>query len=636
MGIAEDPTTQKPDRFPPLATRNPGSAESGGRRGAFHPAAVSLLYVVIGLLWLLVATPLLAAWLDGNDASAALFGPLPGALAIIAGGVLLFWLLRDRAKTISPIGRVLDARLAEFMEQMTDAAFIKDPRGRYAFFNSAGARLAGRSLAECVNRLDSDLFPAEIAVKWMADDRRVIADGIFLSREDSCTIRGDTRILLSIKWPYRDTDGAIIGVLGIARDITARNPAEERARPDRADPESRIRERTAELLAINRALERQIAARIQAEIALRDSEERFRQITEHIREVFWVHGIAEERLLYISPAYEEVWGQPIAGLHERPLEWIEAIHPDDRPRVQAAHLAKRALGSFDEEYRIVRPDGTMRWIWDRGFPVRDETGHIYRIAGLTEDITARKLAEDQLRRQQVELARMSRLSLAVELASNLAHELNQPLAAIVAYTQACLALLRQANTDPRVLTGTLDEIANQGLRAGEIIRHLRELVRKHPAAQAALDLNALIRSVIHYAQLELRQSGVALRLELMESLPPALADDIQIQLVVLYLIRNALEAMQEAEGERRELTLRTAALDAAWVMATVRDTGPAFDSGAADRLFRPFFSTKPGNMGLGLSVSRSIIESQGGQIWATTNPDGGASFHFTLPIHANP
>jgi len=123
------------------------------------------------------------------------------------------------------------------------------------------------------------------------------------------------------------------------------------------------------------------------DIALRDSQERFRQLTEHIREVFWIHGIQEERLVYISPAYEEVWGRPIAGLHERPLEWIEAVHPDDQPRVQAGHLAKQKLGYFEEEYRIVRPDGTIRWIWDRGFPIRDETGHVYRIAGLAEDIT---------------------------------------------------------------------------------------------------------------------------------------------------------------------------------------------------------------------------------------------------------
>jgi len=237
---------------------------------------------------------------------------------------------------------------------------------------------------------------------------------------------------------------------------------------------------------------------------------------------------------------------------------------------------------------------------------------------------------------QERLQATARLVTMGEMASSLAHELNQPLAAIVAYTQACLTLLRQANTDPRVLTGTLDEIVNQGLRAGEIIRHLRELVHKHPAAQAALDLNSLIHSVVHYAQLELRQAHITLKLELAESLPATLADDLQIQLVVLYLIRNAIEAISEKEGGLCELTIRTAPLDATKVLVTVRDTGQGFNSDMEDRLFRPFFTTKPGNMGLGLSVSRSIIESQGGQLWATANPDVGASFHFTLPIHTSP
>ena len=641
MTIADDVAAPPPEPSPERAASRPDAvvgAEPGPtrrRRRPLSPFAAGSLYVAGGLLWLLVGAPPLVAWLRG-DSAAALSGQWPGALAILVGGGLLVRLLRARGETAARIERDRDAKLAEFMAHCPDMAFIKDIGGRYASINPAGAQLADRPVAECLNRVDSDLFPPEIARQWTADDRRVLVDGILLNREDTATLGGERRVLLSTRWPYRNADGAVIGVLGIIRDITARRAAEERSRPTRADRQTPTQERASELLATNRALERQIAARIQAEIARRDSEERFRQLAEHIREVFWVYGIAEERLLYVSPAYEEVWGQPIAGLHERPLEWIEAVHPDDRPRVRAAHLEKQTSGHFDQEYRIVRPDGTIRWIWDRGFPIRDEAGHVYRIAGLAEDITARKLADDQLRRQQVELARMARLSLAVELASNLAHELNQPLAAIVAYTQACLTLLRQASTDPRELTGTLDEVVSQGLRAGEIIRHLRDLVRKHPAAQAALDLNALIRAVVHYAQLELRQSGVTLRLELMESLPPALADDIQIQLVVLYLIRNAVEAMQEAERTRRELTVRTAALDANWVMATVRDTGPAFGPETADLLFRPFFSTKAGNMGLGLSVSRSIVESQGGQIWATTNPDGGASFHFTLPVHADP
>ena len=394
----------------------------------------------------------------------------------------------------------------------------------------------------------------------------------------------------------------------------------------------------AELTAINQTLKRQIAARVQAEIARRDSEEQFRQLAEHIREVFWVHGIAEERLLYVSPAYEEIWGRPAQSFLERPLDWIEAVHPDDQPQVHAAHIAKLESGVLNEEYRIIRPDGTIRWIWDRGFPIRDAFGYVYRIVGLAEDITARKLAEDQLRRQQVELAKTARLSLAVELASNLAHELNQPLAAIVAYTQACLTLLRRDQTDPRDLTATLEAVVNQGLRAGEIIRHLRELVRKHPSAQRALDINALIGAVVHYAQLELHQAQVTVRLELAEALPTILADDLQIQLVVLYLMRNAIEAMSETNDRLRELTLRTALLDTDTVLVTVHDTGQGPGAEETEHLFQPFFTTKPSGMGLGLSVSRSIIESQGGKLWAMPNPepDCGMSFQFTLPIHRHP
>ena len=424
----------------------------------------------------------------------------------------------------------------------------------------------------------------------------------------------------------------IVGVIGIAHDDDALKRAEEQWRA-KDGLEERVRARTAELTIINHALQDQIAARVQAECALRDSEERFRQLAEHIREVFWVYGIAEERMLYVSPAYEDLWGRPVQSLLERPLEWVEAVHPDDQPRVHAAHVEKLESGMLDEEYRIIRPDGAVRWIWDRGFPVRDATGHVYRIAGLAEDITARKLAEDQLRRQQVEIARTSRLSLAVEMASNLAHDINQPLAAIVAYAQACLSLLRQDRTDPRELTGVIEEVAKQGLRAGEIIRHLRDLVRKHPAAQTMLDLNTLIRAVVHFAELELRWSGVTLKLELAEPLPAVLADDLQTQLVVLYLMRNAIEAMYETDAGSRGLIVRTVLQDRNTVLVTLSDSGPGLSPEAVERLFQPFFSTKPGGMGLGLSASRSIVESQGGQLWATPNPDRGLSFHFTLPVY---
>ncbi len=499
------------------------------QRYCIHPAAVTLFYILGGLLWLLVGDPLSTAWVTGG---APVVPPpdLPRNLLVLAAsGGLLYGLLRVQA---SATRRAFQAR---------------------------------------------DLARAR------AVDRQI----------------------------------------------------EDRLRQIRTELEVRVQERTAELLAINRALEQQIAARAQVEFALRDSEERFRQLTEHIREVFWIFDLAEERLIYISPAYEEVWGRSIQALYDRTLDWLEAVHPDDQLRLRNAHANKLESGFFNEEYRIIRPDGTVRWIWDRGFPIDDDSGHVYRIAGLAEDITARKLAEDQLRRQQVELAKMARLSLAVELASNMAHELNQPLAAIVAYTQACVTLLREDQTDPRALTGTLEEVAHQAMRAGGIIRHLRDLVRKHPTAQTPLDLNALIRSVVHYAQLELRLADTALRLELTEPLPAVLADDIQIQLVVLYLLRNAIEAMHQTESSARGLTVSTAPFDDNTVRVTIRDTGQGLSTEVAERLFQPFFSTKPGGMGLSLSVSRSIIESQGGRLWATPNPDSGASFHFTLPQYIN-
>lgn len=409
-----------------------------------------------------------------------------------------------------------------------------------------------------------------------------------------------------------------------------------RDRPGEDGQQPGLQTRVAELVAINQRLERQIADCAQIEWALHDCEERFHQLTDQIREVFWIYGIAEERMLYVSPAYEELWGCTVQSLLDQPLEWLEAVHPDDRRRVQAAHFSQLDSGSFDEEYRIIRSDGAIRWIWDRGFPVRDAAGHVYRIAGLAEDTTARKLAEDQLRRQQVELAKTSRLSLAVEMASNLAHDINQPLAAIVAYAQACLSLLRQDRTDPRELTGVLEEVIKQGLRAGDIIHHLRDLVRKHPATQVTLDLNTLIRAVAHYAELELRSAGVSLKLELAETLPPVRADDFQTQLVVLYLMRNAVEAMHETAAGARLLSIRAGLQDPQTMRVTIADNGPGLSPEAVERLFEPFFSTKPGGMGLGLSASRSIIESQGGRLWATPNLDRGLSFHFTLPVHARP
>ncbi len=617
---------------PPVGTARRPAPEAGGGRRVLRPTLWVTLYVGVSLIWLLGCEPLVADWLDTTLALP--FPHLPThALFVTASGAFFYGLLHSHARVGPRTARLQDIRLGEFIEQITDAVFVKDRQGRYLALNATGAREIGRPRVECLGRDDNELFPTAVARQLMDDDRQVMASGATLNCEYTLARAQGELIFRVTKWPYRDADGHIVGVISISRDSTALKRIEEQLQRAHDELEGRIQTRTAELIAANQALQDQIAARTQVEYALRDSEERFRQLAEHIGEVFWVYGIAEERLLYVSPTYEGLWGRSAQSLLERSLEWIEAVHPDDRPRIHAAHLEKLESGVFDQEYRIVRPDGAVRWIWDRGFPIRDSTGHVYRIAGIAEDITARKLAEDQLRRQQVELAKTSRLSLAVEMASNLAHDINQPLAAIVAYAQACLSLLGQDRIDPRELTGVIEDVVRQGLRAGNIIRHLRELVHKHPTAQTMLDLNALIHAVVHYAELELRGGEITLQLDLTEPLPAVLADDIQTQLVVLYLMRNAIEAMREMATGPRLLCVRTAPQDQDTVLVTLRDSGPGLSPEAAERLFQPFFSTKPGGMGLGLAASRSIIESQGGELWATPNPDQGLSFHFTLPTH---
>ena len=619
---------------PPARPPRPGEkpTEAGRAPPSFRPARWIALYFSVSLLWLVGGHPPVTAWLD-----TVLPPPLPhlltAALFVAASGALFYWLLYFQGRTVQRAAQAQDnIRLVELIEQITDAVFIKDQQGRYLMINSTGARVIGRPLADCLGRDDTELFPTAVARVLMDDDRQVMASGAMHSREQTVALAHGEFIFRTTKWPWRDATGHSIGVIGISRDSTVLKRTEAQWQRANDELEERVRARTAELTAAHQALQNQMAARIQVEYALRDSEERFRQLTEHIREVFWVYGITEERLLYVSPAYEDIWGRPTQSLLEWPLDWIEAVHPDDRARIHAAQLAKLESGRLDEEYRIIRPDGAVRWIRDRGFPIHDAAGYVYRIAGLAEDITRRKLAEDQLRRQQVELAKTSRLSLAVEMASNLAHDINQPLAAIVAYAQACLGLLRQDRADPRELNGVIEEIVKQGLRAGDIIHHLRDLVRKHPTAQTVLDLNALIQAVARYAELELRAGGITLTLDLAEALPAVLANDAQTQLVVLYLMRNAIEAMRETIAGPRVLTVRTVLQDQDTVLATVCDSGPGLSPEAAERLFQPFFSTKPGGMGLGLSASRSIIESQGGQLWATPNPDQGLSFHFTLPI----
>lgn len=380
------------------------------------------------------------------------------------------------------------------------------------------------------------------------------------------------------------------------------------------------------------AIGNDITERKKAEEALRESERRLAQIADGAEQVFWLINWSKKKLLYVNPAYERIWDRSAKRLYADPNDWLNGIHQDDRPAVEDVFLDEAATRGFQLEYRIVRGDGSVRRIRDRRIPLHNEHGEVFRIAGVAEDTTEARQAEIRNRELLDQLAHASRLSAMGEMASTLAHELNQPLTAIAHYCDAAITMARSSPHPDTELLEVLDEAHGQAQRAGDIIRNLRQFVSKQVTQKSPEDLNALIRETMEFANPEFRNRGVKTRLTLAENLRPLMLNKVQIQQVLVNLERNSLEAMELANSSPRELTIATATQGNGTVQVTVHDTGPGLDAEAEARLFKPFQTSKPKGMGLGLSISRSIIEAHGGRLWAQTGAGDGTTFHFTLPM----
>ena len=290
------------------------------------------------------------------------------------------------------------------------------------------------------------------------------------------------------------------------------------------------------------------------------------------------------------------------------------------------------------EFKSITLKGRVCWMETHAVPLRDARGAVYALLGITRDITEHKWAEEQGRRHQTELARVARLSTMGEMATGLAHELNQPLSAIANFARGCIRRLRSGDVAPADLIEPLEEVCEQAERAGEIMRHVRDFVRKSEPRMTAVDINQVVRSVAKFTELEARQHETVLTLQLAPRQPRVWADSIMIEQVVCNLVRNAMEAMSEARCLRREVIVRTVQPGDETIEVEVIDTGPGIDGAVIDQVFDQFFTTKPEGVGMGLSISRSIVESHGGSIRAESRANGGATFRFTLkaiPIRVN-
>ncbi|MHC2434543.1 PAS domain-containing sensor histidine kinase [Bradyrhizobium sp. USDA 4451] len=311
---------------------------------------------------------------------------------------------------------------------------------------------------------------------------------------------------------------------------------------------------------------------------------------------------------------------------------LQRVHPDDRSRVQRT-IDRASLdgNDFEHGYRLLMPNGTIKHVHARAHAVTNLAGDTEFVGAVT-DVTARKRAEAELHDAQTNLAHVTRVTALGELAASIAHEVNQPLAAVVANAAACLRWLNRAAPDLNEARGAVRSIISDGNRAGEVIQRVRALVNKTADQKAPLDINEAINEVIGLVQHQLQSQHVSLQLELAPALPPVVADRIQLQQVILNLVMNGIEAMQPVTDRPRQLVIRTRQDDAGQIVVAVTDCGVGIAAENVERLFDAFYSTKASGMGMGLSICRSIVEAHRGRLSATGNSNRGATFQFTLPL----
>jgi two-component system sensor kinase FixL len=332
-----------------------------------------------------------------------------------------------------------------------------------------------------------------------------------------------------------------------------------------------------------------------------------------------------------NPAAERMFGYDAAEVIGRN---VSCLMPSPYREEHDAYLArflrtgeKRIIG-IGREVLGQRKDGGI-------FPMELAVGEVraegHRLfAGFVRDVSARQRAEQRVQELQSELIHVSRLSAMGEMASALAHELNQPLTAAINYAQTAHAMLgRRLGEEAGDVISLLEKSVQQNTRAGQIIRRLRQFIAKGETERALEDLNAVVEEASALALIGAGGRGIAVRRHLEPELPPLLLDRIQIHQVITNLIRNSIDALEGVK--RREIIISTRRAGAHAVEIAVADTGPGLAPEIADRLFQPFITTKPSGLGIGLSICRSIVDGHGGRLWASANPDGGSVFHFSLP-----
>jgi len=567
------------------------------------------------LLWLSSApigiAVLIAAAIAGADRGVVLVSePVtltrwPAALLVLTFGGAVAAAIRCAASALKTRqdARVYSRRLAEsqawtavVLETAVEGIITFDVQGRIESFNRAAERIFGYSAEEVIGRNISMLMPAPdgeqqddyVAHHW----RTGRSKGIGLARERHARRKDGAVFPLEVAVSeVQAPDRRLFA--GICHDISKRKSAEEALVASRSFLQTVVDEIPDSVMVIDRNYQVVLANRAVREAA-GDND-----------------PVANSLTCYQASHHRDT---PCDGQHVCPLEQVIAT----KTSMTVTHTHFNAAGA-EMLVEIIAA------------PILDEAGEVVQVIEASRDVTDRVRAENQARQRLAELAHLARLGTMGEMVAELAHELNQPLAAIVNYMQASLERIRAGVGDPGGLLEDLEAVAVQAERAGDIIEHVRAFVRKTDLKRSRADLNELVREALGLLSMEIQQRKVALHLKLCESLPEMHVVPIQIEQVIVNLIQNALDAMDGVRTSERRLTILTSADGNGGVELSVGDTGAGLSAADAERAFDPFFTTKADGMGMGLSMCRSIVEAHGGNITVVSAPNKGATIRITLP-----
>jgi PAS domain S-box-containing protein len=486
--------------------------------------------------------------------------------------------------------RESEERYREVVESQTDLVcrFLAD--STLTFVNEAYCRFFGLRRHDLIGRKFLDLIPSEARTKVLTIISNVVESRQALTHEHE-TIKPDGSVGWQqwIDYAIVQPDGSVTELQGIGRDITER---------------------------------------VRAETALREREARINLAAESANLALWVYE-PERDTAWMSEKGRAIYGFS-AGEQLSRASFIGAVHPDEQKIVGAVFDRVRGCDeSFEIEHRIAKRDGDIAWVIMRGRSLCNERGEALELIGVTIDITAQKQANLQNEMHRREMAHLSRVAVMGEMAASLAHELNQPLTGIMSNADAGLRLMSSGVVAE--LSELLSDISTDARRAGDVIRGIRNMVKKGQTVRKDVSLNDVVLNVVRMVKSEAALNSCELETSMQSDLPLVQGDPIEVQQVLLNLILNAFDALRSRPLGSRQIWIATKTNGASEIEVSVRDSGDGISKVAQERLFDQFFTTKPGGLGLGLAIARSIMESHGGTITGESIQSGGSVFRFSLP-----